>query len=119
VTLFMSRSATYGYDQRCEIFGEHGMVSVRNEHAHSAVLSNIEGVHSSKLKHSFPQRFEQAFASELDAFADTLLLKVPWPVTADDCIHVQKVADAARLSCELDEVVSISYLEEDQAAAEA
>ena len=32
VTLFMSRSATYGYDQRCEIFGSKGLVSVNNIH---------------------------------------------------------------------------------------
>ena len=115
----MSRSATYGYDQRCEIFGDQGMVAVRNEHANTAVLSNAEGIHHSKLKHSFPQRFEQGFASELDAFADTLLLKQPWPVTANDCIRVQRVADAARLSCELDEAILISYPEIDEAEAAA
>lgn len=109
VTLFMSRSATYGYDQRCEIFGDGGLVSVGNEFANSAVLSNGQGVHQAKLKHSFPQRFNQAFASELDAFADTLLLGSPWPVTADDCIAVQKVADAAKLSCEEDRVVQITH----------
>lgn len=91
------------------------MVSVGNEPAHSAVLSNGEGIHQSKLKHSFPQRFNEAFAAELDAFADTLLLKRPWPITGDDCVRVQKVADAARLSCELDEVVSISYVDDMEA----
>ena len=64
------------------------------------------------LKHSFPERFNQGFASELDAFADTLLLKKPWPVTSDDCVRVQKVADAARVSCELDQVVEVSYDDE-------
>jgi len=28
VTIFMSRSASYGYDQRCEIFGERGLLKV-------------------------------------------------------------------------------------------
>jgi myo-inositol 2-dehydrogenase/D-chiro-inositol 1-dehydrogenase len=107
VNLFMSRSATYGYDQRCEIFGSAGLVSVGNESAHSAVLSNVDGVMKSKLKHSFPQRFNQAFASELDAFANTLLLDTPWPVTADQCVRVQRVADAAKLSCDEDRVVQI------------
>ena len=115
VNLFMSRSATYGYDQRCEIFGDGGLISTTNEHAHSAVLSNANGVTHSKLKHSFPQRFNQAFASELDAFASTLLNDAPWPVTADHCIRVQKVADAAKLSCDEDRVVYISH-DEDVAA---
>jgi myo-inositol 2-dehydrogenase/D-chiro-inositol 1-dehydrogenase len=108
VNLFMSRSATYGYDQRCEIFGDGGLISTHNKHAHSVVLSNGGGVLHSKLKHSFPQRFNQAFASELDAFCSTLLLGTPWPVTADQCVRVQKVADAAKLSCDEDRVVQIS-----------
>mmetsp|Transcript_14592 Transcript_14592/g.33747 ORF Transcript_14592/g.33747 Transcript_14592/m.33747 type:complete len:109 (-) Transcript_14592:207-533(-) len=105
----MSRSATYGYDQRCEIFGDKGMISVGNESAHTSVLSNCEGIHHSRLKHSFPQRFQQGFEAELDAFADTILIKKPWPVTAENCARVQKVADAARHSCELKEAVTISY----------
>lgn len=96
----MSRSATYGYDQRCEVFGDKGLVSLGNEYTHATTLSNHDGVLQSKLKHSFPQRFQQAFAKELDAFADTLLLGTPWPVTAQQCIRVQKVADAARISCD-------------------
>lgn len=104
----MSRSAIYGYDQRCEIFGDAGLISTGNEHAHSSVLSNIDGVTHSRLKHSFPQRFNQAFASEMDAFASTLLLDTPWPVTADQCVRVQRVADAAKQSCDEDRVVHIA-----------
>ena len=111
MTLFMSRSATYGYDQRCEIFGEKGLVSVKNEHTHSTTLSNHDGIHESKLKHSFPQRFQQAFTSEMDAFCDTLLLSTKWPVTADDCIRVQKVTDAASLSIERDQPVELMHQE--------
>mmetsp|Transcript_2015 Transcript_2015/g.2964 ORF Transcript_2015/g.2964 Transcript_2015/m.2964 type:complete len:355 (+) Transcript_2015:297-1361(+) len=109
-TLYMSRSAAYGYDQRCEIFGETGKVAVENQHDNSTVLANSDGIRQSVLQHSFPQRFQQAFANELDAFADTLLLdNKPWPITASDCIRVQKVADAARLSIELDQPVSVTY----------
>lgn len=103
----MSRSATYGYDQRCEIFGSKGLVTVGNEHDHSTVLSNKSGIHLSRLEHSFPQRFHQAFTSEMDAFCDTMLLGTPWPVTAEDCINVQRVTDAATQSIELNEVVKI------------
>lgn len=109
MSLFLSRSATYGYDQRVEIFGDKGLISTQNESAHSTVLSNGDGILHSKLKHSFPQRFRQAFATELDAFCSTVLLDTPWPVTADDCIRVQRVADAAKLSCEEDRVVKICH----------
>lgn len=116
MTLFMSRSATYGYDQRCEIFGNKGLASVGNPQEHAAKLSNVNGISMSRLQHSFPQRFEKAFALELDTFANVVLLQQEqndngsscrWPVTAEQCIHVQKVADAARLSCETGEVVRI------------
>eukprot|EP00978_Attheya_sp_CCMP212_P017067 scaffold45329_cov57-Attheya_sp.AAC.5 len=108
VTLTMSRSACYGYDQRCEIFGDQGLVCNDNEYQHSSVLSNTTGVHQSRLKHSFPQRFNQAFEAELEAFADTILLGKPWPIKANDCIAVQKVSDAARKSREINTVVVIS-----------
>jgi len=103
----MSRSAVYGYDQRCEIFGTKGLVSVNNVHENSAVLSNNAGVHRSRLKHSFPERFHDSFGAELDAFCDTLLLDRPWPITADDCLRAQRVADAAQRSCELGQVVNL------------
>lgn len=108
VTLTMSRSACYGYDQRCEIFGEKGLASVGNEHTNTCVVSNGSGVHHSTLKYSFPQRFNAAFASELNAFADTVLLEKPWPVTATDCIAVQQVSDAARESCDSQQIVQLA-----------
>ena len=103
----MSRSACYGYDQRCEIFGTAGLVKVENEPSNTSILSNKEGVHQSRLKHSFPQRFHSAFTAELDAFADCILQETPWPITPDDCIKVQRVADAAKESCELNKVVEL------------
>lgn len=90
--------STYGYDQRCDIFGTKGSVSVQNLSENAAVISDSQGVHGSLLQHSFPQRFDVAFGLELEAFADTVLSQKPWPVTREDCIHVQRVADAAQQS---------------------
>jgi myo-inositol 2-dehydrogenase/D-chiro-inositol 1-dehydrogenase len=109
----MSRSASYGYDQRCEIFGSEGRVQVGNVHETSTVLSTCAGIMASKYQHSFPQRFHQAFGLELDAFGDCLLLasnnkKVYWPVTKDDCIRVQRIADAAQASAKTGLVVEIT-----------
>lgn len=107
----MSRSASYGYDQRCEIFGSEGLVSIGNIHETATVISSPLGITHSRLQHSFPQRFHQAFGTELDAFADTLLLGMPWPVTAEQCVNVQKVADAARKSAETGVVVMMDGME--------
>lgn len=110
VNIFMSRSASYGYDQRCEIFGSKGLLTVSNEHQNTASLQNMSGIHLSKLKHSFPQRFHQAYSSEMEKFADLLVLGHAWPITANDCIAVQKVSDAAKLSYETNSVVSLESL---------
>ncbi|KAL3801218.1 hypothetical protein HJC23_012618 [Cyclotella cryptica] len=107
VTLTLSRGANYGYDQRCEVFGTAGMASVKNITESSTEVSNATGIHRPKWQHSFPQRFEVAFGQELDAFADTLLLKKPWPVSESDCVAVQKVCDAALESCESGQVVNL------------
>lgn len=103
----MSRSSSYGYDQRCEIFGTAGMVQVGNVPEHTSILSTSSGIQHARFQHSFPQRFQQAFGMELDAFADTLLDGKPWAVTAKQCIHVQRVADAARLSCDTGMIVNL------------
>lgn len=105
VTLTMSRSASYGYDQRCEIFGTEGLLCVGNEHANCTVMSDKSGIHQSRLKHSFPERFNAAFGAELEAFAETILNNSTWPITREDCIATQKVADAGRRSSSTKEVV--------------
>ena len=107
VTLTLSRGANYGYDQRCEVFGTNGMASVKNIAENSTELCNTTGIHHPKLQHSFPQRFEYAFGREIDAFADTVVLGKPWPVTEEDCIAVQRVSDAALESCESGQVVNL------------
>ena len=116
MTLTLSRGATYGYDQRLEIFGTNGLASLSNPHSNTTQLSNSSGIHLSKLQYSFPQRFELAFSNELDLFADVLLADdndkedgsvVEWPVKEEDCIAVQRICDAALVSCESGEVVRL------------
>ena len=108
VTIFLSRSATYGYDQRAEFFGRGGRIQVGNIAETSTVLSTDKGMSLSKYQHSFPQRFYQAFGNEMDSFADILLGVGPsWPVTKEDCIKVQEVADAAQESARSGQVVHL------------
>jgi len=113
VTLTLTRGATYGYDQRLEIHGTHGLASLQNIPSTLNQLANSTGIHSPKWAHSFPQRFEKAFENELDAFGDTLLLGTKWMVGEDDCVEVQRVCDAALVSCESGEVVRLEREEDD------
>jgi len=92
------------------------LASLTNPHSTTTQLSNSNGIHLSKLQYSFPQRFELAFSNELDLFADVLLSAddvnedgsvVEWPVKEEDCIAVQRICDAALVSCESGEVVRL------------
>lgn len=107
VTLSMNRKAAYGYDQRCEIFGDEGRIHVGNEYESTSVLSDRDGDHWSRLKNSFDTRFRDAFANEMDSFADVLAGTKPWPVGKQDVIRVQQVAAAAKKSLETNQIVNI------------
>ena len=107
-TLSMSRSAAYGYDQRCEFHGALGSATVGNERENGAEVADKEGFHSARLKYSFPQRFRQGFEMEMDAFADLLREGKKWLVGREECREVQRVADAAKKSAKLGRPVLMS-----------
>jgi len=96
VTMQMSRSAVFGYDQRCEFFGTAGSASVTNPKEHDAVVRTVDGSNTARFSHSFPERFQTGFKRELESFTEVVLGKGTWPVTENDCTVVQTVADAAR-----------------------
>ncbi len=48
-----SRKAVYGYDQRVEAFGSAGAITVTNNMPHTAVVSDVEGVHGAKPLYFF------------------------------------------------------------------
>ena len=98
VSMQMSRGATYGYDQRCEFFGDAGRVTVGNQLKTSDTLADANGCHMATLKHSFPERFAHAFALEVAAFAEVVLDGAIWPVTERDCVMVQAIAQCAAQS---------------------
>ncbi len=79
-----SRQAIYGYDQRVEVFGSAGMVTIDNNRANSHVYSNATGVHSEKPLYFFLERYMDAYAEEIRQFVACLVEdKVP-PVSGVD-----------------------------------
>ncbi|MCL2631056.1 MAG: inositol 2-dehydrogenase [Firmicutes bacterium] len=66
------RRASYGYDQRLEAFGSLGQVSVGNDTASTAVISNKDGVIAEKPLHFFLERYMQAYVSEVSEFIDAV-----------------------------------------------
>ncbi|KAF0690082.1 Aste57867_18476 [Aphanomyces stellatus] len=97
-TMDLARHASYGYDQRIEVFGRDGMLEVQNVHKTSLRTSTAAGVHEDPFLHSFPQRFRDAYELEINHFADVVLDKVPPRVSWTAARNATIVAEACRVS---------------------
>jgi myo-inositol 2-dehydrogenase / D-chiro-inositol 1-dehydrogenase len=67
-TIDNSRQATYGYDQRVEVFGSRGMVAAGSSHADSRVFLAACTAHSAAPIDSFVERYQESFLIEIQDF---------------------------------------------------
>ncbi|CAN0192198.1 unnamed protein product [Ectocarpus sp. 12 AP-2014] len=58
-TLEMTRCSAYGYDNRIEVMGEKGMLSLGNPPSSGLEFFDSTGCSTSPPEHSFPQRFRE------------------------------------------------------------
>jgi len=105
----LSRKAAYGYDQRIEVLGDKGMLQSQNRQPTTTVLSTDQGINSDPFCYSFPQRYEHAYAIELDHFVDVIQRKAEPRLTHNDARKVAIIADAAEESVRQGRKVVISY----------
>jgi len=105
----LSRKAIYGYDQRIEVLGDKGMTQAQNRQPTTMVLSNESGIHTDPYCYSFPQRYDQAYARELDHFVDVIEGKAQPRLTHDDARKVAIIANAAEESARSGQRVLIKY----------
>lgn len=106
-----SRKAVYGYDQRAEVFGSKGQVSIANDTSSSAVLSNENGVSAEKPLYFFLERYMQAYAEEMNQFVKAITEDTPVPANADDGLKAVLIGLAARKSYEEKRQVKISEIQ--------
>jgi myo-inositol 2-dehydrogenase/D-chiro-inositol 1-dehydrogenase len=102
------RQAVYGYDQRVEILGNKGAVSVDNNYPNSAVISGAERVERDLPLNFFMDRYVESYLTEMRLFIDAVLKGEPVPVTGEDARAAMLMALAARKSCETNRPVRIS-----------
>jgi myo-inositol 2-dehydrogenase/D-chiro-inositol 1-dehydrogenase len=76
--------SAYGYDQRLEVFGARGALSIANETPHRATLASKAGVIEPLPLHFFAERYVESYIAELSAFARCVTEKMVPPVTAAD-----------------------------------
>lgn len=79
-----SRRAVYGYDQRVELFGSKGMVTVANERPDTHTFADKHGVHSALPSYFFLERYLDSYVAELQAFVGAVLDDSPPLVTGKD-----------------------------------
>lgn len=83
-TIDNSRKATYGYDQRVEVFGSAGMLQAQNNTQDSHIYSSAEGVQSAKPLYFFLERYMQSFVDEMGVFIECIRAGKTPPVTGLD-----------------------------------
>ncbi len=93
-----SRQAVYGYDQRVEVLGSAGAISIDNNYSNTATVSNAHGISRDRPQRFFLERYAESFVSELTSFVDAVLYDKPIPVTGYDGRTAAVMALAAQQS---------------------
>lgn len=102
-----SRRASYGYDQRLELFGSNGMLRVDNVNESTVVKSTAEGINSAKPMHFFLERYMPAYSIEWSAFVHAVTSGSEMPATLTDGINALAMAEAATQSAQAGVPVSM------------
>jgi len=94
-----SRSAVYGYDQRVELMGRKGMILSGNRREDEVRRFDAGGTEkASPYLHFFMERYQEAFAAELDAFATAVETGQPCEPGFEDGRRALLLAEAAYAS---------------------
>jgi myo-inositol 2-dehydrogenase / D-chiro-inositol 1-dehydrogenase len=103
-----SRRAVYGYDQRVEVFGSHGMAATENPLAHSGLVRTAEGTREPVLPYFYLERYTASYVHEWEAFVAALAAGEPSPVGTVDARAPLVIGLAAQRSLREDRPVRIA-----------
>ena len=110
-TIDNSRRAVYGYDQRVEVFGDKGVAMNGNDIPNTATFADANGTVGGTAFQVMWDRYEQAFVSEMKAFAKAIVNNEETPVTGEDGLYPVLMAAAATKSCKEGRPVKISEVD--------
>ena len=111
-TISNSRRAAYGYDQRVEVLGSAGAISIGNNYPNTAIISDSQSVRRDLPQHFFLERYSESFVAEMTAFIDAVLHDTPVPVTGYDGRAPVVIAMAAQKSLEEHRPIYLSEIEQ-------
>jgi myo-inositol 2-dehydrogenase/D-chiro-inositol 1-dehydrogenase len=107
-TIDNSRRAAYGYDQRAEIFGSRGAVSVLNNYPNNAVLSTSHAVYRDLPLNFFMQRYVESYQREIEAFVQAVIEDTTVSVSGHDGWAALAIGMAAKQSWQEGRPVKVS-----------
>jgi scyllo-inositol 2-dehydrogenase (NAD+) len=93
----VSRTAIYGYDIRCTVVGEKGTIEIGYLRETPILVMTGDGVTHDVVPH-FPQRFGDAYTTQIGHFVECLLHDQPPLVTAADARAALQASLAATIS---------------------
>ncbi len=103
-----SRRAAYGYDQRFELLGSHGLLAAGNQRPVEVTVMSAAGTMTDNPEPFFLERYRAAYALELAHFFEQLQSGQPMLSTIHDGVAAQRLADAATLSFQQGQVIDLS-----------
>jgi myo-inositol 2-dehydrogenase / D-chiro-inositol 1-dehydrogenase len=103
-----SRKAVYGYDQRVEVFGSKGSVTIQNDQPTTAEISTADGVFKDKPQYFFLERYKDAYINETHAFINSVLYNTPLVCEGNDGLQAELIAKAAKESFETGKPVKVA-----------
>ncbi|MGP5930599.1 inositol 2-dehydrogenase [Corynebacterium glyciniphilum] len=108
ITITNSRHCAYGYDQRLEAFGPDGMLSATNMLPTTVKkYTRTETEQSDPYMNFFLERYVEAYAAELEAFAQSIRTGEQSSPTFDDGVMALVLANAAEESVKTGSAVQV------------
>ncbi len=106
-----SRQAVYGYDQRIEVFGSEGAVTIENQPSNTARISTADCTRHDPIPYFFINRYIESYRDEMRAFFESIYQDSPSPVSGEDALIAVKVARAALMSHREKRPISLDEIE--------
>lgn len=97
-TIDNSRRASYGYDQRLEVFGSKACASTGNTSPNQVQVWNEKGTQQDPPHYFFLEKYQEAFMTEIAEFVECISKKSAPSVTGQDGLEALRIALAAKLS---------------------
>jgi len=97
-TIENCRQAVYGYDQRVEVFGSGGSISVDNNYPNTAMVQAKQSIYRDPPLNFFMQRYLESYLVEMTEFVEAVQKGTPPPVSGSEGRIPVVMANAARRS---------------------